>query len=84
VAVWATLWRGRGSIRALGGLETAMNAPLNALLCPMCLRVLKINTIEPHPTRDRVDVATYRCPIHADIWSVVLTELMGAETLRVE
>ena len=71
---------GRRYCGLLGGMETAMEA----FSCPMCLRALKISTIEPHPTRDRVDVATYRCPIHADIWSVVSTELMWAETLRVE
>ena len=29
----------------LGGMETAMEA----FSCPMCLRALKISTIEPHP-----------------------------------
>ena len=48
---------------ALGGVETAMDAPL----CPVCSRVLKISTIEPHPTRDREDVVTYRCLVHGDI-----------------
>jgi hypothetical protein len=37
-------------------------------ICPMCSRALKISTIEPHPTRDGVDVVTRRCPIHGDIW----------------
>ena len=81
MAVWATLWRGRGSIRALGGLETAMNAPLNALLCPMRLRAMKISTIEPHPTRDGVDVVTYWCPIHGNIWtSIVVNQVEVADT----
>jgi hypothetical protein len=46
-------------------LETVMEASV----CPMCSRALKISTIEPHPTRDGVDVVTYRCPIHGDIWT---------------
>jgi hypothetical protein len=66
----------RGSIGALGGVETAMDAPL----CPMCSRALKISTIEPHPARDREDVMTYRCPIHGDIWSVVVNRVVPAET----
>jgi hypothetical protein len=37
---------------------------MEAFLCPMCSRALKISTIEPHPTGDGVDVVTYRCPIH--------------------
>ena len=41
----------RGTIHELGGVETAMNTPL----CPMCSRVLKISTIEPHPTRICID-----------------------------
>ena len=28
--------------------------------------------IEPHPTRDGVDVVTYRCPIDGDIWRSVV------------
>jgi len=49
-------------------------------LCSMCSRALKISTIEPHPTRDREDVVTYRCPIHGDIWSVVVNRVAAAET----
>ena len=61
----------------LGGMETAMEA----FSCPMCLRALKISTIEPHPTRDRVDVVTYGCPIHGDIWrSVVVNRAAAADT----
>ena len=81
--VWATLWRERGSICTLGGRETAMNAPLNALLCPMCLRALKISTIEPHPTRDRVDVVTYGCPIHGDIWRSVVVNRAEADDTEI-
>jgi hypothetical protein len=36
--------------------------------CPVCSRALKISTSEPHPTRDGVNVLTYRCSIHEDIW----------------
>jgi hypothetical protein len=42
------------------GVETVMEASL----CPMCSQALKISTIEPHETRDGVDVVTRRCPIH--------------------
>jgi hypothetical protein len=66
----------RGSFRVLGGVERTMDAPL----CPMCWRALKISTIEPHPARDREDVMTYRCPIHGDIWSVVVNRVAPAET----
>jgi hypothetical protein len=52
-------------------------------ICPMCSRALKISTIEPHPTRDGVDVVTRRCPIHGDIWrSVVVNEVEAADTGR--
>jgi len=50
-------------------------------LCPMCTRALKICTIEPHPTRDGVDVVTYRCPIDGDIWTnVVVNKVKAADT----
>jgi hypothetical protein len=65
-----------GSLATLGGVEKAMDAPL----CAMCSRALKISTIEPHPTRDREDVATYRCPIHGDMRSVVVNRVAAAET----
>jgi hypothetical protein len=66
-----------GSLDTLGGVETAMDTPL----CSMCSRALKISTIEPHPTRDREDVVTYRCPIHGDIWSVVVNRVAATETV---
>jgi hypothetical protein len=66
----------RGSMLVLGGVETAMDAPL----CPMCSRALKISTIEPHPAHDGEDVMMYRCPIHGDIWSVVVNRVAPAET----
>jgi hypothetical protein len=66
-----------GTIQPLGSVETVMEASL----CPMCSRALKISTIEPHPTRDGVDVVTRRCPIHGDIWrSVVVNEFEAADT----
>jgi hypothetical protein len=65
-----------GSLATLGGVEIAMDTPL----CSMCSRALKISTIEPHPTRDREDVVTYRCPIHVDFWSVVVNRVAAAET----
>jgi hypothetical protein len=47
----------------------------------MCLRALKISTIEPHPIRDRVDVVTHRCPIHGEIGtSVVVNHIEAADT----
>jgi hypothetical protein len=61
----------------LGSVETVMESAL----CPMCSRALKISTIEPHPIRDGVDVVTYRCPIHGDMWrSIVLSEVEAADT----
>jgi hypothetical protein len=46
----------------------------------MSSRALKISTIEPHPTRDGVDVVTRRCPMHGDIWrSVVVNEVESAD-----
>jgi hypothetical protein len=36
---------------------------MEASTCRRCALALKISVIEPHPTRGRVDVATYRCPI---------------------
>ena len=66
-----------GIIQPLGTVETVMEASL----CPMCSRALKISTIEPHPTRDGVDVVTRRCPIHGDIWrSVVVNKVEAADT----
>jgi hypothetical protein len=53
---------------ALGTVETVVEVSL----CPMCIRALKISTIEPHPTRDGVDVVTYRCPIDGDVWRSVV------------
>jgi hypothetical protein len=46
-----------------------MEYPTPAPLCPICSRALEISTSEPHPTRNRVDVLTYRCSIHGDIWA---------------
>jgi hypothetical protein len=58
-------------------VETTMEVTL----CPMCARALKISTIEPHHTGDGVDVVTYRCPIHGDIWrSVVLNQVEATDT----
>jgi hypothetical protein len=38
------------------------------------------STIEPHPTRDGVDVLTYRCPIYRDIWtSIVVNQVEAAD-----
>jgi hypothetical protein len=56
------------TLATLGTVETVMEVSL----CPMCMRALKISTIEPHPTRDGVDVVTYRCPIDGDIWRSVV------------
>ena len=65
-----------GTLPALGGVESVMEASL----CPMCPRALKISTIEPHPTRDGVDLVTYRCLIHGDIWtSVVVNQVKAAD-----
>ena len=64
-----------GIIQPLGTVGTVMEASLR----PICSRALKISTIEPHPTRDGVDVVTRRCPIHGDIWrSVVVNEVEAA------
>ena len=64
------------TIPALGSVEIVMEVSL----CPMCSRVLEITTIEPHPTRDRVDVVMCRCPIHGDIWrSIVLNQVEAAD-----
>ena len=68
----------RGSIALLGGVETAMDAPL----CAMCSRVLKISTIEPHPTRDREDVVTYRCLVHGDISVVNRVEVADMDIAK--
>jgi hypothetical protein len=39
------------------------------------------STIEPHPTRDGVDVVTNRCLIHGDIWTnVVVNKVKAADT----
>ena len=66
-------------IPALGGWRSVMEASA----CPRCARALKISVIEPHPTRDRVDVVTYRCPIHGDVWrSVVVNQVEAADTDR--
>jgi len=50
-------------------------------LCPMCLRGLKISTIEPHPTCDRVNAMTYRCSVHGDAWVRLVNqvELVGTD-----
>jgi hypothetical protein len=66
-----------GTLPALGGVESVMEA----FLCPTCSQALKISTIEPHPTRDGVDVVTYRCLIHGDIWAnVVVNKVKAADT----
>ena len=66
-----------GTLPALGGVESVMEASL----CPMRSRALKISTIEPHPTRDGVDLVTYRCLIRGDIWtSVVVNQVKAADT----
>ena len=58
-----------------------MTHGMEASACPMCSRALKISTIEPYPTRDRVDVVTYRCPIHGHIWtSIVVNRVEAANT----
>jgi hypothetical protein len=48
-----------------------VEAGMQMYICPMCSRALKISTIEPHPTHCRVDVVTYRCPVHDTLTSVV-------------
>ena len=54
---------------------------MEAFACPRCALALKISVIEPHPTRDRVDVVTYRCPIHGDVWRrVVVNQVEAADT----
>ena len=54
---------------------------MEASACPRCALALKISVIEPHPTRDRVDVVTYRCPIHGDVWRrVVVKQVEAADT----
>jgi hypothetical protein len=68
----------RGNIRPLGGVETVMDAPS----CPICSRALKISTIEPHPTRDREDVVTYRCLVHGDISVVNRVEAAGMDLAK--
>jgi len=61
------------TISALGSVETSV--------CPMRSQALKISTIEPHPTRDGVDVVTYWCPIHGNIWtSIVVNQVEVADT----
>ena len=45
---------------------------MEAFVCPICSRALTISTIEPHPTRDGVNVVTYRCAIHGDMWRRVV------------
>ena len=61
------------TIPALGSVETSV--------CLMCSQALKISTIEPHPTRDGVDVVTYWCPIHGNIWtSIVVNQVEVADT----
>jgi hypothetical protein len=55
---------------------------MEAPLCPICSRVLKISTIEPHPTRDREDVVTYRCLVHGDISVVNRVETADMEVAR--
>jgi C4-type Zn-finger protein len=32
-----------------------------ASICPICSQTLQLGTSEPHPTRDGVDILTYRC-----------------------
>jgi hypothetical protein len=50
----------------------------------MCSQALKISTIELHPTHDGVDVVTYWCPIHGDIWTsivvIVVNQVEAADT----
>ena len=55
-----------------------MTHGMEASACPMCSRALKISTIEPYPTRDRVDVVTYRCPIHGHIWTSIVVNRVEA------
>jgi C4-type Zn-finger protein len=33
----------------------------SAPVCPICSQTLQLRTSEPHPTRDGVDILTYRC-----------------------
>jgi hypothetical protein len=50
-------------------------------LCPICSQALKIGTIGPYPTHEDMDVVTYRCLIHGDIWRSFVNrcELAGVE-----
>jgi hypothetical protein len=51
-------------------MERLASAPL----CPTCSQALKISTGEPHPTRDRADLLTYRCSIHGDICTRIVDQ----------
>jgi len=61
-----------------------MELPKATSLCPMCSRALKISTSEPHPTRDGVNVLTYRCSIHEDIWMSLVSTTLNGETAEPE
>ena len=67
------------TISALGSVETVMEASV----CPMCSQALKISTIEPHPTRDGVDVVTYWCPIHGEMWTGILVNPVEAAGTKI-
>jgi hypothetical protein len=53
---------------------------MQASICPMCSRALKISTIEPHPTQDGVDVVTHRCPVHGDMWRSIVNRVEATDT----
>jgi C4-type Zn-finger protein len=42
-----------------------------ASVCPICSQTLQLDTSEPHPTREGVDILTYRCeqcgPVKSDL-----------------
>lgn len=71
-----------GIIQPLGGMEAVMEDPTPAPLCPTCSRALEIATSEPHPTRDRVDLLTYRCAIHGDVYTRIVDQIASHVSAR--
>jgi transposase-like protein len=61
------------------GWEAGRTAMEYASVCPICSQTLQLHTSEPHPTREAVDILTYRCEQCGSVKSNLVVHRMPRE-----